>query len=535
MKPRCTILVLAGIVLAAQAFAGTLPVGTVWSLNYQHNGWSNRAFDMVLDSSDNMYLGTVESNYYSGFNFGMVKVDPAGSIAWDQLFLASGFVKEGGIALTHQGNPVMTGGEYQYGTDFNLSTSMVNADGTKGWTKRQDGGLGGYDVAESVATDGLGGTFVSGTINRFGTGSPKLCVLRYSANGTLLWTNTYDGLSGTSDFSGSHIVADTAGNSYVTSTDFYKVGNVFHRGMFVRKLNPSGTVAYTTPLSSPDNVEPSAIKIDPAGNAYVVSADWVTAGGGAVYKVLATKCNPSGVVAWSTKCATAGIVISMTIDSTGAVYACGSQSGTWPQPALIINFKPLGAVGWVKTFSFGANSANAYSVLVGADGFLYVSGFGQNPSGQGPFIIKYTRLGDSKWAVDCHQAPFYQDLPIATKVDRDGDIFYAGYGQVTGGPYSICGMRLTQAPVAHPDSFTTSAGIVVSGNVEANDSYAKNSTLVLETTTSFGKLSMNSDGSFDYNPGVGFSGKDSFTYHLEKSTQQGTLTSGTVTGTVTVN
>ena len=51
-----------------------------------------------------------------------------------------------------------------------------------------------------------------------------------------------------------------------------------------------------------------------------------------------------------------------------------------------------------------------------------------------------------------------------------------------------------------------------------------------------GALSLNSDGSFSYTPGSGFSGSDSFAYHVEGSDGGGgTLLSNTVTVSLTVN
>ncbi|MCB8946035.1 MAG: cadherin-like domain-containing protein [Ardenticatenaceae bacterium] len=91
------------------------------------------------------------------------------------------------------------------------------------------------------------------------------------------------------------------------------------------------------------------------------------------------------------------------------------------------------------------------------------------------------------------------------------------------------------APVAVADSYTTTEGItltVSAPGVLDNDSDGDGDglTAVLDTATSNGTLTLNTDGSFTYVPDAGFAGTDSFTYHAN----DGTDDSDTVTVTITV-
>jgi VCBS repeat-containing protein len=87
------------------------------------------------------------------------------------------------------------------------------------------------------------------------------------------------------------------------------------------------------------------------------------------------------------------------------------------------------------------------------------------------------------------------------------------------------------APVAHDDSYVTQQGItltVPAPGVLGNDSDADGDPLTasLSGEPTHGVLTLNSDGSFTYVPGSGFSGTDSFVY---------TASDGEVTSAATVN
>ncbi|MBF2003220.1 MAG: cadherin-like domain-containing protein [Synechococcales cyanobacterium M58_A2018_015] len=80
-----------------------------------------------------------------------------------------------------------------------------------------------------------------------------------------------------------------------------------------------------------------------------------------------------------------------------------------------------------------------------------------------------------------------------------------------------------RAPVANPDSYSATAGTVLTiaaTGVLANDSDPDGNplTAALVTAPSNGTLTLNRDGSFSYSPNAGFSGSDQFTYQANDGT-----------------
>lgn len=79
---------------------------------------------------------------------------------------------------------------------------------------------------------------------------------------------------------------------------------------------------------------------------------------------------------------------------------------------------------------------------------------------------------------------------------------------------SVTVAAVNDAPVASGDAFDVQTGAVLNGNVLANDSDVDGDALttVLQTSTSNGSLTLNTDGSFSYTANAGFVGADSFVY-----------------------
>ncbi len=82
---------------------------------------------------------------------------------------------------------------------------------------------------------------------------------------------------------------------------------------------------------------------------------------------------------------------------------------------------------------------------------------------------------------------------------------------------------VNDAPVTQDDAYSTNEDTqlnIAAPGVLANDSDVDGDglTAVLDTTTSNGTLTLNSDGSFSYTPNRNFNGTDTFTYHADDGT-----------------
>ena len=95
----------------------------------------------------------------------------------------------------------------------------------------------------------------------------------------------------------------------------------------------------------------------------------------------------------------------------------------------------------------------------------------------------------------------------------------------------IPSMASAVAPIAVNDSFNTISGQVVSGSLASNDEGLDGPADVFSklSNASNGQATVNSDGSFQYEPNIGFAGIDSFDYEINDGA------GGTSTATVTIS
>jgi VCBS repeat-containing protein len=104
-------------------------------------------------------------------------------------------------------------------------------------------------------------------------------------------------------------------------------------------------------------------------------------------------------------------------------------------------------------------------------------------------------------------------------------------------PVTITITPVNDTPVANADAYTTNEDqtltVLVGTGVRANDTDAEGTplTIAVGATTTNGALTLNADGSFNYQPNANFNGSDSFTY----TASDGTNTSAPATVTITVN
>jgi Bacterial Ig domain len=95
------------------------------------------------------------------------------------------------------------------------------------------------------------------------------------------------------------------------------------------------------------------------------------------------------------------------------------------------------------------------------------------------------------------------------------------------GGSSTATVTLNVGARAADDQFETTAGKAVSGDLAANDRLAGGGTYSKLTNPSRGTVTVNSNGTFTYQPNAGFSGTDSFTYSILNA--DGTTATATVT------
>jgi hypothetical protein len=320
----------------------------------------------------------------------------------------------------------------------NTATSSADFDVEKELVKAGGSGL---DVGSSVAFDGFGNTYVSGSFQgsaNFGNstinsaGSEDIFLAKYNSNYDLVWVKSAGGIY--SDISNA-ITVDISGNVYMTgyfggTASFGTISLSEAGGLdgFVAKFDPSGNVVWAKQISSGAYDAGYSIKLDASGSPYVTGAFSATATFGATSltsdggsDIFVAKYDPAnGDLIWAKKFGGANDQdgISLSISPSGDIYLAGgffvsANIGTTTFTSAggldgyIAKLNSTGDVVWVKQIS-GPDWENALSIAVDANENCYVAGYfrgttnfgGSNLTSAGNediFLAKYSSSGNLIW------------------------------------------------------------------------------------------------------------------------------------------
>jgi hypothetical protein len=235
------------------------------------------------DGLGNVYITGVTFGNLGGSNAGngdayISKYDSTGTLLWTQQIGTSGQDGCAGVSADGSGNVYISG--YTTGSlgganagNYDAFISKYDASGALLWTKQI--GTSSNDTSNSVSVDGSGNVYISGVtdggLGGASAGGQDAFLVKYDANGTLLWTRQ----AGTSAFDRSNAVSvDGLGNVYISGITQGSLGgtNAGSNDAFISKYDASGTILWTEQLGTSSSDNCFGVSVDISGNAYAVGS-----------------------------------------------------------------------------------------------------------------------------------------------------------------------------------------------------------------------------------------------------------------------
>ena len=176
----------------------------------------------------------------------------------------------GGVYVVGRTPPDRPGG----GNDTDWLTVKYDSDGDKVWASRYNGPGNGGDVPFGVAVDTDGDLYVAGntTSDSEGPGNDDVTVNRYSPDGTLLWTRSYD-RDNRDQFRA--MALGRGGSVYVVVKTAHSAppGGVIV-GAELLSYDRDGNLLWSRPLETTPSGALAELDVDREGNVYVVQTRW---------------------------------------------------------------------------------------------------------------------------------------------------------------------------------------------------------------------------------------------------------------------
>jgi hypothetical protein len=286
----------------------------------------------------------------------------------------------------------------------------------------------GSDVSNGVAIGSDGASYVVGitdsfTTDQFGNPSPRIFLVKFAADGSLVWQRIWNGT--TVRGLGRTGVALGAGNSvYVTGVSTNN-GN----DAVLLKFDVNGTLLWERTWGGPDSDESLAVAAAPDGSAYI--AGTATSFGPSSSGLFVVKFDSLGNLVWQ-RISDGAEGNTVGVGPDGSVYA----AGTTPRPDPIGNFDVIalkitsdGDLVWQRTYSAGDVVDPRGGMAVASDGSVYMAGAIQtvkaNRADIAALIVKLSTNGDLLFDKQFDGRSSEVAAGVAVAPD-DGTVYIAG-------------------------------------------------------------------------------------------------------------
>ncbi|MDF7813762.1 malectin domain-containing carbohydrate-binding protein [Hymenobacter sp. YC55] len=332
-------------------------VREVWAARYQLT--AGQATDMTLDAAGNV---VVTGTFYNGnaSQYVTVKYAASGQQLWTAHYDEAAIGRAAKVVVDATGNVYVsgTGTNGPGGNRQDFITLKYSGNGTLLWSKRFDGGMRRRDYAADVAVDAAGNVYVTGTSDPGGTVESdfgELATVKYSPTGQPLWTNSLP-----ADFSRFRqavaIALDAAGDVVVTGFDgssgYLTSKYAGANGQQLWQTRSAGRV-------------PVDLAVDAAGDVVVTGS--VSENGYVTCKYAGT----SGQQVWQARDGNPGQVSALAVDGNRNVVVTGYSGAEYATR----KYSPSGQLLWVARYAGpGTGLERATSVALDSAGNVYVTG-----------------------------------------------------------------------------------------------------------------------------------------------------------------
>ena len=429
---------------------GTLSWANSFSLDA---GISEFSQSIAADRSGNIYLIVGQINAGSSpYQFGTIKYSNVGVILWTNIFYNT-FGNRGSqypvypvIKVDGNNDAIAAGSALGSGIGNDFITIKYSASGMTLWTNRFNGTNNTDDSLTALAVDANNDVVVTG----YSTGSlsGKDCLtIKYSTTGAPLWTNRFNGTANSDDQA--NAIATDGNNNVLVAGYSSVIGGGSGKDFLTIKYSAAGVALWTNlfnGITGTSDDKAVAIASDRNRNVYVTGvSSGSTATGGSGYDFLTIKYSEAGVALWTNRFNGSGNrddqPKAIAMDGQNDVIVFGSTTpdpnttGSSGYDFATIKYSSAGVALWTNRFNGSGNYADtARALAVDGSNNVFVCGETYSTGNHFDFeTIKYSSGGGLIWAKRYNALDKYDDSPFALTVDGGGNVWVTGYASLLTG------------------------------------------------------------------------------------------------------
>ena len=189
-----------------------------WVAVHGHEDFGDFAADIAVDSENNVYVTGKENGYeYVGRAYATIKYDTDGNELWVAHYENGWFNEAVALAVDQWDNVYVTGTSDWGQSDRDYLTIKYDTDGNELWAAQYNGTGDNDDSAYDMAIDESGNVYVTGTSYEGEDTEGNYVTVKYDTDGNERWGASYTGPGEKNDDAYS-IALDGCGNAYVTGS-----------------------------------------------------------------------------------------------------------------------------------------------------------------------------------------------------------------------------------------------------------------------------------------------------------------------------
>ncbi|MBF8276033.1 MAG: hypothetical protein HW390_1106 [Candidatus Brocadiaceae bacterium] len=337
---------------------------------------------LAVDASGNVYVtGYSDGTGDYTYDYATVKYDANGNQQWVARYNGpgNGWDQAVAIAVDASGSVYVTGTSYGgTATGVDYATIKYDTDGNELWIARHNGPLGnGGDYAAALAVDASGHAYVTGSSYGGPVNRSDYATIMYDVNGNEQWVARYNGSTNRDDYAAA-IDIDATGNVYVTGSS-YRTWRNKSSAYATIKYDANGLRQWVSRYNGPgkDFDVPTAIAVDPSGNAYVTGN---SKGDGTGSDLATIKYNADGLQQWVARydgpASRRDEAYDLAVDASGNVYVTGHANvSVFISDYVTIKYRTNGSRQWIARYNGPVNGDDrAFGIALDASCNVYVTG-----------------------------------------------------------------------------------------------------------------------------------------------------------------
>lgn len=355
---------------------------------------------------------------------------------WVQRYNSSGGALDQATAVVVEGSGdiIVTGRSWGTGIGSDYLTIKYTAAGTPLWTNRYNGPEQGDDQPAALAVDDSGDVVVTGYFSS--NGSAAFGTIKYSRSGMPLWTNRYYG-PGTYDYA-TAVAVDHSDNVFVTgcsgSENYFLYYNL---DCATIKYSSAGVPLWTNRYNGDRSTYPTAIAVDGNGDVivtgYTINWSRSSSGSGTI------KYSSEGTPLWTNR-NTRINAKALAVDANSNVFVTGYGYNN-NSDFMTIAYSGAGVTLWTNRFD---GSQFATAVAVDRSGNVFVTGHSYT---RDYATIKFSNEGAPLWTNLYSGLGGGTDDAVALAVDGNGDVIVTGYSMGSSSSNDIATVKYSGAGV----------------------------------------------------------------------------------------